>query len=141
MFLGDARENPGDLEFSLVLTTRRLLPNKYPEEREAVADRIIVMRDAQRMKFPAIGAVLSGEGLRGARGAELGAKGAFDIYKKRKAYQAARKAPIQHRVSNIVINPNRNVKTAETQTSRESTTPGKERRYCRRGTPQSRSGC
>lgn len=106
-FLGDARENPGDLAFSLVLTTRRLLPNKYPEAREDIADRVIAMRDEQQMSFTAIGAVLSSEGLRGARGAALGAKGVLDIYKKRQAYQSARRAPILYRVSNIVIYPNR----------------------------------
>ena len=105
VFLGDARENPGDLEFSLVLTTRRLLPNKYPEDREAVADRIIAMRDEQRMKFPAIGTVLSGEGLRGARGAALGAKGVFDIYKKRKAHILSRRSPIQYSIKDIKVHP------------------------------------
>jgi hypothetical protein len=112
VFLGDARENLGDLEFSLVLTTRRLLPNKYPEDREAVADRIIAMRDEQRMTFPAIAAMLSEEGEVGARGASLRAKNVFDIYKKRKAHILNRTSPTQYSLKDIKIHPNTRVLTA-----------------------------
>ena len=103
VFLDDALENPGDLAFSLVLTTSRLLPNRYPEDREALADRVVEMREGQGMTFPATAELLSAEGAKGARGAALNAKGAYSIYKKRKAYLARRTEPIQYRIDGIVV--------------------------------------
>ena len=105
VFLDDALENPGDLAFSLVLTTSRLLPNRYPEDREALADRVVEMREGQGMTFPATAELLSAEGAKGARGAALNAKGAYSIYKKRKAYLARRTEPIQYRIDGIVVYP------------------------------------
>ena len=61
------------------------------------------MRDGQGMTFAAIGAVLAKEGVLGSRGATLGAKGVFDIYKKRKAHILSHTQPIQYRVTHITI--------------------------------------
>lgn len=72
MLLGDARENADDLEFSLLLTTRRPLPNKCSAERAALADRVVAMRDEQRIPFPAISAVLTAKGEAGASDASGG---------------------------------------------------------------------
>lgn len=103
IFLDDTLENPGDLAFSLVLTTSRLLPNRYPEDREALADRVVEMRDRQVMTFPSIATVLHQEGVTGARGADLDARGVYSIYTKRKAYLTRRTEPVQYRIDGIVV--------------------------------------
>ena len=104
-FIGDAWENPSHITLTLTLRTRRLLPNKYPEDRAALADRIIALRDAKGLTYKAIAEQLAKKKVKGARGAALDAKGVFAIYKKRKAYLAARNAPIEYRMDNVVVYP------------------------------------
>ena len=106
-FIDDARLNPGFVTFSLILRTRRLLPNTYPEAELPLSDRVLELRDGQGMTYKAIGAVLSREGWRGARGAELDAKGAYSVYAKRKAHERSRSAPVLYWITDIVVYPPR----------------------------------
>lgn len=105
VFVGDARENLGDLEFSLVLTTRRLLPNQYPEASRALADRVRAMRHERAMTFQAIASELNNEGVRGARGARLSAESVFSIYKKRQSRIARNCAPSRYKISSMKVYP------------------------------------
>jgi len=105
VFVGDARENLGALEFTLVLTTRRLLPNRYPNDRETLADRVIAMRDERSMTFPAISCELISRGLTGARGARLTAESVFSMYKKRKAYLLRRLSKIVYSIPRLIVYP------------------------------------
>ena len=50
-FIGNGWEHPTEIRFSLILSTRQLLPNRYPEHRIVLTDRIIHLRDRQQMKF------------------------------------------------------------------------------------------
>ena len=104
-FVDDARLNPGSVSLSLVLRTRRLLPNTYPEAQLPLSDRAQELKDALGMTYKEIGAVLQREGWRGARGAVLGAKGVFSIYKKRKAHDQSRSAPAVFWITDIVVYP------------------------------------
>jgi hypothetical protein len=108
VFVDDARENLGDLEFSLVLTTRRLLPNQYPEARSALADRVVCLREKRKLTFKAIASILSKDGLRGARGASLNAQNVFALYQKRKRYKVRQNNPVQYHISNVIVHPIRN---------------------------------
>ena len=104
-FVGEARLNPGFLTFSLILRTRRLLPKPYPEAQLPLSDRVLELRDVQGMTYKVIGAVLSSDGWRGARGAELDAKGAYSVYAKRKAHDESRSAPVLYWTTDIVVYP------------------------------------
>ena len=101
--MGDARDNPGSVHLTLILRTRRLLPNTYPEFQLALSDRVIALRDGQGMTFTAIAEQLALEGWKGARGATLGANAVFSVYKKRKAHDLSRSAPVQYWIRNIVV--------------------------------------
>ena len=104
-FIDDARLNPGFVTFSLILRTQRLLPNTYPEAQLPLSDRVLELRDVQGMTYKAIGAVLSSEDWRGARGAELDTKGAYSVYAKRKAHERSRSAPVLYWITDIVVYP------------------------------------
>ena len=62
-FIDDARLNPGFVTLSLILRTRRLLPNTYPEAQLPLSDRVLELRDKDGMSYKEIGAVLQREGL------------------------------------------------------------------------------
>ena len=104
-FVGDARLNPGLVTFSLILRTRRLLPNTYPEAQLPLSDRVLALRNGQGMTYKAIGAALSREGWRGARGARLDGKDVFSVYAKRKTHEMSRSAPILYWIVDIVVYP------------------------------------
>ena len=104
-FIGDAWENPSHVTVTVTFTTRHLLPNQYPADRAALADRIIALRDDKGLTFKEISLKLSAKGKRGARGAPMDAKGVFSIYKKRKAYLAVRNAPLRYRIDDVVVYP------------------------------------
>ena len=105
VFLGNAWEDPQAITFDLVLTTRRLLPNAYPQHRVALADRVVHLRDIHAMTFKAIAKILSAERLRGARGAVLGAENVFAIYKKRKINLFKRTPMIEYSLKNLIVHP------------------------------------
>jgi hypothetical protein len=105
VFLGNAWEDPEAITFDLVLTTRSLLPNTYPQHRVALADRVVNLRDVHGMTFKAIAKILSAERLRGARGAVLGAENVFAIYKKRKINLFKRTPMIEYSLKNLIVHP------------------------------------
>ena len=49
VFVGDARDNPSSVKFDLVLRTRRLLPFQYPEAQLPLSDRVVALRDVERL--------------------------------------------------------------------------------------------
>jgi len=85
----------------VIIRTRRLLPCGYPAAQQALSDRVIELRDAHRMTYKAVGEALAAEGWVGARGAHLSAKGAFSVYKKRKAHDRRRQEPDRYEISDI----------------------------------------
>jgi hypothetical protein len=103
IFVGNAWEDPEAITFDLVLTTRRLLPNTYPRDRVALADRVVHLRDVHAMTFKAIATVLSAEQLRGARGASLQAENVFAMYNKRKLYKEKRIAPVEYELCKLTV--------------------------------------
>jgi hypothetical protein len=103
--MGDARLNPGSVSFSLILRTRRLLPNTYPDAQLPLSDRVLALRDGQGMSFKAIAEMLALEGWKGARGAGMSAKGVFSVYKKRNAHEVSRSAPVLYWITDIVAGP------------------------------------
>jgi hypothetical protein len=105
VFLGNAWEDPEAITFDLVLTTRRLLPNTYPQHRVALADRVVRLRDIHAMTFKAIATILSAERLCGARGATLKAENVFAMYKKRKTNLSTRTPMIEYSIENIIVYP------------------------------------
>ena len=105
VFLGDAWNFPSEIRFTLTLTTTALLPNAYPVDREDLVDRVITMRDEQRLPYKEIAEALVKTGATGARGAQLEAKNVFALYKKRKAYLAKRSAPTQFAITNMIVYP------------------------------------
>jgi hypothetical protein len=105
VFLGDAWNFPSEIRFTLTLTTTALLPNAYPVDRENLVDRVITMRDEQRLQYKEIADALVKKGATGARGAQLEAKNVFALYKRRKAYLAKRSAPIQFAITNMIVYP------------------------------------
>ena len=102
-FEGDAYELPDSIGLTLVLRTQRLLPNTYPDDRLALSDRVIGLREGQGMAFEAVAQKLALEGWRGGRGAALRANAIFSVYKKRKAHESRRSAPIRCWIRNIVV--------------------------------------
>jgi hypothetical protein len=64
---------------------------------------VVEMREGKKMSFPAIAELLNVEGVIGVRGATLDAKGAYSIYKKRKAHLLSRTSPIQYQIRSIKI--------------------------------------
>jgi hypothetical protein len=103
--LGDAELNPGTVSFTAIFRTQRLLPFAYPESQIPLSDRVIELRDGQGMTFKAIAELLALEGWKGARGAALGANAVFSVYKKRKAHDLRRSAPIRWWIRKIVVSP------------------------------------
>jgi hypothetical protein len=101
-FEGDAHENPNSLGLTLVLCTQRLLPCAYPAARVSLSDRVLALREGQTMTFVAIAHKLVLEGWKGARGAALGANAVFSVYKKRKASETKRSAPVRFWLRKIV---------------------------------------
>ncbi len=106
-FIGDARENPGSIQFTVVLRTRRLLPNTYPTSKLPLSDKVLALRDERGMTFKAIAELLSSEGWRGARGAPLDAKEIYSVYAKRRAQELDRATPICWWITGIVVSPPR----------------------------------
>lgn len=104
-FVGDARENPGSVQFSLILRTCRLLPNAYPTIGRSLSDKVIELRDFQKMTFRAIADLLQREGAIGTRGAPLCDRGVFSIYKKRHAHDKKRSAPVRFDIREIKVLP------------------------------------
>jgi hypothetical protein len=104
-FVGDARENPGSVQFSLILRTSRLLPNAYPVSARSLSEKVIALRDVQKMTFKAIAALLQREGAIGARGAALRDRGVFSIYKKRLAHERLRTGPVRFEIREITVLP------------------------------------
>ena len=102
-FEGDAYELPDSIGLTLVLRTQRLLPNTYPDDRLALSDRVIGLREGQGLAFEVVAQKLALEGWRGGRGAALGANAIFSVYKKRKAHESRRSAPIRCWIRNIVV--------------------------------------
>jgi hypothetical protein len=105
IFVGDSRENPGSVRFNLVLRTRRPLPNAYPASGRALSEKVIALRDKQKMTFKAIAALLQREGAIGARGAALSDRRVFSIYKKCRAYDERRSAPVRFDIREITVLP------------------------------------
>ena len=105
VFMGDARDNPGSVHFTVILRTRRLLPCAYPEAQLPLSDRVLAMKDGQGMTFKAIAEALALEGWKGARGAVLTDRGVFSVYKKRKAHDLRRSAPVLWWIRKIVVYP------------------------------------
>ncbi|MEY4762069.1 MAG: hypothetical protein RLZZ200_1925 [Pseudomonadota bacterium] len=103
--MGDAELNPGSVSFTAIFRTQRLLPFDYPEAQLPLSDRVIELRDVQGMSFKEIAKLLAREGWRGARGAALGANVVFSVYKKRKAHDLRRSAPMTWWIRKIVVYP------------------------------------
>jgi hypothetical protein len=104
-FVGDARENPGSVQFSLILRTCRLLPNAYHTSGRSLSDKVIELRDFHKMTFRAIAYLLQREGAIGARGAPLCDRGVFSVYTKRRAYDERRSAPVRFDIREISVLP------------------------------------
>jgi hypothetical protein len=102
-FIGNGWEHPTEVRFSLILSTRQLLPNRYPEDRIVLTDRIIHLRDQKQMKFADIGALLTAEGYVGARGRVLDNPSVFSMYKKRKAHEQRRTTTVTFRMNDLTV--------------------------------------
>lgn len=102
-FEGDAYEHPSSIGLTLVLRTQRLLPCVYPASHLPLSDRVIELRDNRGMTFPAIAALLQGEGYLGAAGAAMTDAGVYSVYTKRKAHDGRRSAPVRAWIRKIFV--------------------------------------
>lgn len=102
-FEGDAYERPGSIHLTLVLRTQRLLPCVYPASHLPRSTRVIELREKRGMTFRAIAELLHGEGFTGALGAAMTDEGVYSVYKKRKAHDVKRSAPVRCWIRCIVI--------------------------------------
>ena len=70
--------------FNLVVRTKGLMIGSYSAYQTELSDRIIRLRDSERLTYRAIADLLIEEGYRSPRGFDLSPESVFSIYKKRK---------------------------------------------------------
>ena len=67
-----------------MVRTKGLMIGSYSAYQTELSDRIIRLRDSERLTYRAIADLLIEEGYRSPRGFDLGPESVFSIYKKRK---------------------------------------------------------
>ena len=75
----------------------------YSDYQKALSDRIIQMRDQEKMTFKGISEALTRKGYRSPRGFDLSAESVFSIYKKRKIRDERINSPAKEEVTRVEV--------------------------------------
>ncbi len=89
------------VKFKVIIRTGSLTIGAYSDYQKALSDRIIQMRDQEKMTFKGISEALTRKGYRSPRGFDLSAESVFSIYKKRKIRDDRLNALPKYRIAKL----------------------------------------
>ena len=101
--LGGQEDRGFIVRYELVIRTQSLMIGAYSPYQIELSDKVILLRDSEKLTYKAIADLLIAQGYKSPRGYDLGPESVFSIYKKRKIRDRRLSATPRMEIKNIEI--------------------------------------